>query len=159
MIDFDKNKCNSIKSIAVRGNTTIDVTARLMKGKMLMFAKMSLKSFVYDLTNVFCFLMEEVRKLYNQHDIIKCHINLNLTDTNSFSMLFNFISKKEFNIKDSDLRKLIFKILKHSKIAEGLNVSNKFREQLKMLNEKVKKHGAVQCKRLYNCCKGYFEKF
>ena len=144
MIDFDKNKCNSIKSIAVRGNTTIDETARLIKVKMLMFAKMSLKSFVYDLTDVFCFLMEEVRKLYNQHDIIKCHINLNLTDTNSCSMLFNFISKKEFNIKDSDLRKLIFKILKHSKIAERLNVLNKFWEQLKMLNEKVKKHGAVQ---------------
>ena len=144
MIDFDKNKCNSIKSIAVRGNTTIDETARLIKVKMLMFAKMFLKSFVYDLTDVFCFLMEEVRKLYNQHDIIKCHINLNLTDTNSCSMLFNFISKKEFNIKDSDLRKLIFKILKHSKIAERLNVLNKFWEQLKMLNEKVKKHGAVQ---------------
>ena len=39
MIDFDKNECNSIKLIAVKGNTTLDVTSRFIKGKMLMFAK------------------------------------------------------------------------------------------------------------------------
>ena len=63
MLDFDKNECNSITSIAVRGNTTIDITTRFIKGKMLMFAKMSLKSFVYDLMNVFCFPMEEVTNM------------------------------------------------------------------------------------------------
>ena len=88
MIDFDKNECNSMKLIAVRGNTTIDVTTRFIKRKMLMFAKMSIKSFVYDLIEVFCFLIEEVRRIYDQHDIIKCHINLNLTDTDSCSMFF-----------------------------------------------------------------------
>ena len=42
MIDFDKNECNSIKSIAIRGNTTIEVTSRFIKGKMLMFSKISI---------------------------------------------------------------------------------------------------------------------
>ena len=42
MIDFDKNECNSIKSIAIRGNTTIEVTSRFIKGKMLMFSKVSI---------------------------------------------------------------------------------------------------------------------
>ena len=41
MIDFDKNECNSIKSIAIKGNTTIEVTSRFIKGKMLMFSKVS----------------------------------------------------------------------------------------------------------------------
>ena len=45
MIDFDKNDCNSIKSIIVKGNTTTNVSARFIKEKMLMFAKVSLKSF------------------------------------------------------------------------------------------------------------------
>ena len=52
MIDFDENECNSIKSIVIKGNTTIDITSRFIKGKMLMFAKVSIKSFVYDLIDV-----------------------------------------------------------------------------------------------------------
>ena len=34
MIDFDKNNCNSIKSIIVNGNTTVDISTRFIKGKM-----------------------------------------------------------------------------------------------------------------------------
>ena len=59
MIDFD-NDCNSIKSIIVSGNTTVDVSTKFIKGKMLMFAKVSLKSFVYDTIDVFSFSDEEV---------------------------------------------------------------------------------------------------
>ena len=55
MIDFDHNECNSIKSIIVKGDTNIDVSSRFIKGKMLMFAKLSLKSFVYDMIDVFRF--------------------------------------------------------------------------------------------------------
>ena len=107
MIDFDKNECNSIKSIAVKGNTTVYLTSRFIKGKMLMFAKILLKSFVDDLIHVFCFPMEEVRKIYDQYDIIKCHIYLNLTNTDSCLCFFNFISKKECNIKESESRKIL----------------------------------------------------
>ena len=57
MNDFDKRESNSIKSIAVNSSTTVDVSARFCEGKMLMFAKMSLKSFVYDIIDVFVFLM------------------------------------------------------------------------------------------------------
>ena len=91
MIDFDQNECNSIKSIGVRGKTTIDVTSKCNKGKKLMFAKISRKSFANKLIDDFCFTAEEV---YDQHNFIKCHIYLNLTDTNSRSMFFNFICKK-----------------------------------------------------------------
>ena len=52
---------------------------------MLMFAKILLKSFIYDLIDVFCFPTEEVRKIYDQYDIIKCHMYLNLSDTDSCS--------------------------------------------------------------------------
>ena len=57
MIDFDKRESNSIKSIVVNISTTVDVSTRFCKGKMLMFAKMSLKSLVYDIIDVFVFLM------------------------------------------------------------------------------------------------------
>ena len=89
MIDFD-NDCNSIKSIIVSGNTIVNVSTRFIKGKMFMFAKVSLKSFVCDIIDVFSFLDEEVRAVYNRYDIEKCFLYLNLTITDSCLMFFCF---------------------------------------------------------------------
>ena len=66
MIDFDKRESNRIKSIVVNSSTTVDVSStRFCKGKMLMFAKMSLKSFVYDIIDVFCFPDGKVKGLFD----------------------------------------------------------------------------------------------
>ena len=43
MIDFEYNDCKSIKSLAIKKNTNVKVTSRFIKGKMLMFAKLSIK--------------------------------------------------------------------------------------------------------------------
>ena len=59
MIEFD-NDCNSIKSIIVSENTTVDISTICINGKMLMFAKVLLKSFVYDIIEVFSFPDEEI---------------------------------------------------------------------------------------------------
>ena len=126
MIDFDRKECNNIKSIALKANPNINVTLRFINGKMLMFSKIFLKSFVYDMIDVFCFPAEEVKMIYNKYNIIKCYMCLNLTNTDSCSCFFNFICKKECNIKESKSRNLIFEILKQSKIAERLNVSDAF---------------------------------
>ena len=64
---------------------------------------------------------------------------LNLTNTSNCSCFFNFIYKKECNIKESESRKLIFEILKHSKIVERLHVSDKFWQQFKIQDENVRK--------------------
>ena len=91
MINFENNECNSIKSLIVKGNTTIDVSSRFIKGKMLMFAKLSIKSFVYDMIDVFCFPNEEIQRIYDYYEIEKCFLYQNLTDTDSTSLLFTFI--------------------------------------------------------------------
>ena len=52
MIDFE-NVCNSTKSIVVSENTTVDVSPRFIKGKMLMFTKVSIKAFVKSTFSVF----------------------------------------------------------------------------------------------------------
>ena len=57
MIDFDKRESNSIKSIVVNSFTKVDVSTRFCKEKMLMLAKICLKSFVYDIIDVFFFMM------------------------------------------------------------------------------------------------------
>ena len=53
--DFDQEDTSSIKYFVVEKKSSVPLTTRFMKGKMLMFAKISLQSFVYDMINVFCF--------------------------------------------------------------------------------------------------------
>ena len=79
-----------------------------------MFSKVSIKSFIYDLIDVFCFPNEEIKD--HRRSIIECHIYLNLTDTDSCSIFFNFICKKECNIRETESGEWIFEILKRSKI-------------------------------------------
>ena len=62
LIDFDEQYSASIKSLSIQKNTKIDLTTRFLNGKMLMFGKVSIKSFVYDIIDVFMFPNEEIKK-------------------------------------------------------------------------------------------------
>ena len=83
MIEFNPNESNSIKSITNKKNMGVDVTTRFIKGKMLMFWKLSLKSIAYDFIDKFRFQTEKIQEIYNQYSIIKCRLYLNLIDTDS----------------------------------------------------------------------------
>ena len=168
MIDFDKQECNSIKSILIKGSDTVNVSSRFIKGKMLMFAKLSLKSFIYDMIDVFCFPDEKIQEIYNFYRIKNCFLYQNLTDTDSTSLLFNFICDLECDVPESKAREIIFKCLKNSKPAERLDVSNNFWKQFNMFNSNTKKQmGLYETESIDNpniCTiainpKEYFEKF
>ena len=103
----------------------------------------------------------------NKDDIVKCHLYVNLTHADGCLWFFNFICKKQCNIKKSESRNLIFQILKQSKIAERLDVSEPFWSQFEMRNENVKKQmGLYEIENISNsniCAivvnpKEYFEK-
>ena len=51
-----------IKSLSIEKNTKINLTTRFLNGKMLMFRKVSIKSFVYDIIDVFMFPNKEIKK-------------------------------------------------------------------------------------------------
>ena len=106
---------------------------------MLMFSKVSLKSYVYDITDVFCFPNEEVREIYAQNYIKKCFIYLILTDTDSCSIKFLFVSDIKSNITESDSHSLIFKIITQSKIGPRLDSSDAFFKQFDCHRPKLKK--------------------
>ena len=168
MIEFDKNECNSIKSIVIKGNTTIDVSSRFIKGKMLMFVKLSLKSFVYDMIDVFCFPDETIREIYNRYQIQKCFLYQNLTDTDSTSLFFNFICNVDCSVAESKAREIIFECMKKSKTAKRLDVSDEFWKQFEMYDKSTKKvMGLYEIENIdnQNICtiainpKEYFEKF
>ena len=168
MIDFDKNECNSIKSIIVKGDTNIDVSLRFIKEKMLMFAKLSLKAFVYDMIDVFCFPNEEIQQIYDYYQIEKCFLYQNLTDTDSTSLFFNFICSLDCSVPESEARKIIFECLKKSKILNRLDLSDEFWKQFEIYNANTKKvMGLYEIENIdnQNICmiavnpKDYFEKF
>ena len=83
LIDFDEQYSASIKSLSIQKNTKIDLTTRFLNGKMLMFSKVSIKSFVYDIIDVFMFPNEEIKKIYQKYRINKCLVEQNLTDSTS----------------------------------------------------------------------------
>ena len=129
MIGFDKRESNSINSIVVNSSITVDVSTRFCKEKMLMFSKMPLKSFVYNIIDVFCFSDDKVKGIFDENNIEKCFLYLNLIDTDSCSIFFIFLYKLECCIPESVFRNILFEIFKQSKIGPRLDVSDDFWQQ------------------------------
>ena len=168
MIDFEENNCSSIKSLVVKGSTNVKVSSRFIKGKMLMFAKLSIKSFVYDMIDVFCFPNETIKEIYHQHQIQKCFLYQNLTDTDSTSLFFVFICNLESTIPESEARKIIFECMIKSKIFERLDISHDFWKEYNVQDKSKKKvMGLFEIENIDNPNiytvavnpKEYFEKF
>ena len=93
MIDISDQDTASIKALGIKTNNKVKITTRFIKGKMLMFSKVSLKSFVYNIIDIFCFPDENLKETFDKHNTIKCFVYLILTDTDSCSLQFTFITK------------------------------------------------------------------
>ena len=81
LIDFDEQYSCSIRSIAIEKANKVNLTARFLNGRMLMFTKVSIKSFVYDLIDIFMFPNQEIKEIYKKYQVEKCYVYQNLTDT------------------------------------------------------------------------------
>ena len=53
VVQFNDHESASVKSFAVKNCSNVKVKTRFMSGKLLMFAKLSLKSFIYHLVEAF----------------------------------------------------------------------------------------------------------
>ena len=71
IIDFDKKLTCSIKYLAVNQNNMRKHIPRFFNGKMLIFAKLSQMSFIYDLIEVFYFPDENIKKKYMKNTLLK----------------------------------------------------------------------------------------
>ena len=98
IIDFEDDQANSIKSLAVEVKSNVAMTTRFMKGIMLMFAKTSLKGFVYDMIDVFMYPDDAVQKICKKHQVKTYKLYQNLTDTDSTPLTFVFICNHESTI-------------------------------------------------------------
>ena len=131
IIDFGEEHTNSIKSLAVERKSNIKLTTRFMKGKMLMFAKASLQSFVYDMIDIFSFPDQVAQEIYKKYRIEKYFMYQNLADTDSTLLFLFFICNLDCTISEKDSRKLLFEVMIASKIFQRLDLSDDFWEQFK----------------------------
>ena len=69
LIDFDEEYSCSIRSVAIEKSRKINLTTRFLNGKMLMFSKVSIKSFVYDLIDVFMFPDQKTQEIYQKYQV------------------------------------------------------------------------------------------
>ena len=104
LIEFDYENSNSIKAVIVKKNQNIRPTTRFLSGKMLMFAKVSIKSFVCDIIDVFMFPNETTKTIYDKYNIEKCFVYQCLTDTDSTSINFIFICNLECIIDEENAK-------------------------------------------------------
>ena len=107
LIDFDDQYSASIKSIAIQKESKIHLTTRFLNGKMLMFSKVSIKSFVYDLIDIFMFPTDEIKKNYQKYKVKQCDLDQSLTDTDSTLVFFVFIYDLKCNVREDEARNII----------------------------------------------------
>ena len=112
ILEFNDAQSSAIKSIAVKNETNIKCTTRFMSGKLLMFAKVSLKSFIYSLVELLYFPDENsiVLSIYNKYNIEKIHCYHILTDTDSTAIQFVIISNIESTYPENKVREILFEI-------------------------------------------------
>ena len=139
LIDFDEDYSCSIRSLAIEKNSKINLTTRFLNGKILMFSKVSIKSFVYNLIDIFMFPTPKILKIYHKYDVDYCYLYQNLTDTDSTSMFFVFLCDLNSCVSEDKARNIIFEVMLESKVFDRLDLSVQFYEQFDCRNEDLKK--------------------
>ena len=99
-----------------------------MSGKLLMFAKLSLKSFICSLVEMLSFPEENsiVAQMYDKYDIEKivcCHV---LTDTDSTSLQFVIICNPTSTYPKCDIHDILFEIFSSTEIRDRFDKSHNF---------------------------------
>ena len=104
-----------------------------------MFSKVSIKSLVYDLIDVFMFPNQDIKKIYEEYKINRCFLHQNLTDTDSTSVFFVFICDLNSSINESKSRDISFEVMIKNRLFDRTDLSADYWEQFKAQNKKLKK--------------------
>ena len=122
LIDFDEE----YTSVAIEKSSKINLITRFLNGKMLIFSKVSIKSFFSDLVDVFMFPSQEIQEIYQQYQVNKCYLYQNLTDTDSTSMFFVFICDLDSCVSEDKAQNIIVDVMLKSKVFDRLDLSAEF---------------------------------
>lgn len=104
-LEFNNRESASIQTNAsVKKRHNVKVTTLSMSSKLLMFDRLSLKSFAYELIEIFCFPSQKTKQIFDKYLIEKVEIFHILTDTDSTSLKLIFISDPASTIPESKYR-------------------------------------------------------
>ena len=123
----------------MKKNANEKPTTRLFSGKMLMFAKISLESFVNDLTETFFFPDKKTREIYNKYMVERVFPYSILTDTKSICVFFIFICKPESDLYDSKFKDVLFEVIVENELLHRFDTSHEFWENYSARNKSLKK--------------------
>ena len=144
IIEFNEQKSASVRSIAVKSNHFVKCTMSLRYGKLLMFAKLSLKSFICSLVKLLHFPEENpiVSDIYKKYQIEEIHCYQVLTDTDSTSTQFIIVSEPESKFPECDIRDILFEIFSKQRLifAKDLTNPTSFGKNLMFIVHKIKKY-------------------
>ena len=168
ILEFNNHKSASIKSFAVEKRDHVKVTTGFLSVEILMFAKLSLMSFIYEVLKAFCFPDEKVQSIFKKYGIEIVNIYHILTNTNSTSLKFLFVSDPNSETPESKFREIIFEVITTSKIYKRFDSSHEFWHNFSARKEyKRKKLGYYEIRHIDSPCiltiaanlKEYFEMF
>ena len=168
VIEFNTEYACSIKALSVKETSSIKLTTRFFSGKMLMFAKLSLKSFIYELIETFVFPNEKTKKIYEKCQIEYAYVYHILTDTDSTSVKFLFVCAENNKLPDPIYRDVIFGVVSSNKIIKRFDTSHPFWEAFQVRDETLqKKCGYYEIEHIDDLCyitiavnpREYIEKF
>ena len=126
LIRFNDSQCSSLKKIAVKTHTSVKCKTRFLAGIMLMFAKLSLKSFIYSLEEFLTFPKGIVREIYDEYLIERILVFHILTDTDSTSIQFVAVSSVDSTFTKPEFRNILFRIFSNTDTRERFDKSDNF---------------------------------
>ena len=122
-----------------KNNNNVKPTTRFFIGKMLIFSKISLKSFACDFTETFFFPNKKTRGIYNKYMVEQVFPYSVLTDTGSICAFFIFICKVKSDLPDSKFRDVLFEVIVENEILHRFDTSHEFWENYSARNKSLKK--------------------
>ena len=137
--DLEEGGVTSVKANACKKQTTVKFSTRFISSKLLINAKISLASFIYDCIDTFCFPNEETQKIYDEHNILKVLPYLLMTDMDFASLKFIVIADKACDLDERGMREVLLKIFLDNNIPKRLNLSSNVFDQFGKRNERIRK--------------------
>ena len=118
-----------------------------------MFAKLSLKSFSYDVAETFSLPDQTAAEIYQKYMIENVIINHILTDTDSTALQFTFISDPNSDLPEDKFRDIIFEVIIATKIYKRFGTSHEFWDFFGSRKEsRKKKLGYYEIENINNPC-------
>ena len=153
ILEFNNQEATSIKVFAVKISNHVKVTRRFLSGKMLMFAKLSLMSFIYKILETFCFPDKNVKAILKKYRLEKVYIYHVLTDTESTSLKFLLVSYPNSDGPKSKYRDIIFEVITSSEVYKRFDSSHEYWNRFGTKNGDLrKKLGYFEIEHIHDSC-------